>query len=164
MQQLNGYVKLHRKLVQWGWYQDNVVKSLFLHFLLTAAYRDFEWNGIQIKAGQLITGRKKLAAELGFSEQQIRTAIGKLKATEEITTKSTNKYTLITVVNWAEYQICDDSVNRQKNRQTTNRQPHIKNKKIKEYTPYIFPPQGGKRKKERHSYDIELFEKTLNGE
>lgn len=104
MQELNGYIKLYRKLVKWGWYQDSVVKSLFLHFLLTASFRDFVLMGKSFKAGQLITGRKKLAEELNFSERQIRTAMEKLKSTGEVTYETTNKFTIVTVVNWEDYQ------------------------------------------------------------
>ena len=109
MQELNGYIKLYRKLIQWGWYQDSVVKDLFLHFLLTASFKDFNWMGEQLKAGQLITGRKRLAEELNFSERQIRTAMEKLKSTGEVTYKSTNKFTIVTVVNWEDYQINDET-------------------------------------------------------
>jgi hypothetical protein len=134
--ELNGYIKLYRKLVTWGWYQDSVVKDLFLHFLLTASFKDFVWMGQKMKAGQLITGRKKLAEDLGFTEQQIRTAMEKLKSTGEITTKATNKYTVITVVNWANFQgdeeiVTNASTNEQptNNQQITNKQPHRKNVK-----------------------------------
>lgn len=134
--ELNGYIKLYRKLIMWGWYQDSVVKDLFLHFLLTASFKDFVWMGQKMKAGQLITGRKKLAEDLGFTEQQIRTAIEKLKSTGEITTKTTNKYTVITVVNWVNFQsdeetLTNTSTNEQptNNQQTTNKQPHRKNVK-----------------------------------
>lgn len=134
MNELNGYIKLFRKLIKWGWYKDNVVKGLFLHLLLIASFRDFEWLGRELKAGQVVTGRKKLAEELGFSEQQIRTALKKLESTKEITTETTNKYTIITVVNWEDYQ--GDEKNTTKsltneqptsNQQVTNKQPHIKN-------------------------------------
>lgn len=138
MQELNGYIKLFRKLIRWGWYQDSVVKDLFLHCLICASYKDFEWMGMELKAGQFITGRKKLAEELGFSEQQIRTAIKKLESTGEITTKSTNRYSVITVVNWDNYQGDDTESNQESNfpitnkqptdnQQATNKQPHIKN-------------------------------------
>ena len=102
---MNGYIKLYRKLTQWGWYQDSVVKDLFLHLLLTASFKDFEWQGKTMKAGQLITGRKKLAEDLNFTEQQIRTALKKLESTKEIVCESSNKYTIITVTNWESYQI-----------------------------------------------------------
>ena len=131
---MNGYIKLYRKLTQWGWYQDSVVKDLFLHLLLTASFKDFEWQGKTLKAGQLITGRKRLAEELNFSERQIRTALDKLKSTGELTTETTNKFTIITVVNWDEYQICEEeatntSANERptSDQQTTNKRPHIKN-------------------------------------
>ena len=75
MQTLNGFIKVHRKLVQWGWYQDYVVKDLFLHLLLTASFKDSEWMGRTIRRGQLVTSYGNLANTLGFSVQQIRTAI-----------------------------------------------------------------------------------------
>lgn len=108
MQPLNGFIKVHRKLIQWGWYQDNVVKGVFLHLLLTVAFRDSKWMGRTIKTGQLVTSYGRLAKDLGFSIQQIRTAINKLESTGEITIEATNKYTIVTVVNWEEYQFLDN--------------------------------------------------------
>lgn len=140
MQTLNGFIKVHRKLVQWGWYQDYVVKDLFLHLLLTANFRESQWMGRVIGKGQLVTSNKHLAEELGFSVQQIRTAINKLKSTGEITSESTNRYTVITVVNWEKYQILEisetdtvtsNATNKQQtgNIQATNKQQHLKNNK-----------------------------------
>ena len=123
MQELNGYIKLYRKLIRWGWYQDNVVKSLFLHCLLMASFRDFDWMGRKLKAGQFVTSRKHLAEDLGFSEMQIRTALEKLKSTKEITCETTNRFTLITVNNWAIYQSDEESNNQVFNHQITNKQP-----------------------------------------
>ena len=105
MQTLNGFIKVHRKLVQWGWYQDYVVKDLFLHLLLTASFKESEWMGRTIQKGQVITSYAHLAADLGFSVKQIRTALNKLKSTGEVASESTNRYTIITVVNWEKYQV-----------------------------------------------------------
>ena len=141
MQVLNGFVKIHRKLLQWGWYQDNVVKGVFIHILLTASFKDTHWMGREIKKGQVVIGTQKMADELGFTREQVRRAINKLKSTNEITTETTNKFTIITVVNWNEYQYLDEedttnkttstSTNEQptNNQQTTNKQPHRKNVK-----------------------------------
>jgi len=140
MQTLNGFIKVHRKLVQWGWYQDYVVKDLFLHLLLTSSFKDSEWMGRTIRRGQLVTSYGNLANTLGFSVQQIRTAINKLKSTGEITTESTNRFTIITVVNWEKYQVLEIEVtnkttstatNEQQtsNIQATNEQQHLKNVK-----------------------------------
>ena len=140
MAELNGYIKLYRKLIMWGWYQDSVVKSLFLHCLLMASFKDFDWMGRNLKAGQFITSYKSLSKDLGFSVQQIRTALKKLESTGEITSKSTNKFTIVTVMNWENYQVDDfedntvsnnPSTNEQQtnNKQATNKQQHRNNVK-----------------------------------
>lgn len=141
MNSLNGFIKLHRKLIAWGWYQDYVVKDVFLHLLLTANFKDTSWRNTTLKEGQLVTSYKHLSENLGFSVQKIRTAIDKLKSTGEITTKSTNKYTVITVVNWADYQFGEESDNQQNNKQNNNQatsrfceQTVNKNKKAKKST------------------------------
>ena len=126
MQELNGFILLHRKLKQWGWYKDSVVKDLFLHLLLSASFKDFEWMGRQLKAGQLITGRKRLTEELDFTERQIRTALDKLKSTGEVTIETTNKYTIITVVNWEDYQGLDKIATSK----TTNKRPALSVNKL----------------------------------
>lgn len=134
MQQLNGFIKVHRQMVQWGWYKDPVVKVLFLHFLLTANFKDMEWMGRTIKSGQLVTSNNHLAEDLGLSVQQVRTALKKLKKTGEITSESTNKYTVITLVNWGKYQFFESQAtskitNEQQasNNQITNEQQQRKN-------------------------------------
>lgn len=125
---LNGFIKLHRKLVAWGWYQDYVVKDVFLHLLLTANFKDSQWMGITLKKGQLVTSYKHLSEDLAFSVRQVRTAIDKLKSTGEITTEATNRFTLITVVNWEEYQLFDEKMtseatsNQTNERQTSDKQ------------------------------------------
>lgn len=102
------------------------------------------WQGRVIQRGQLVTSYTSLAESLGFTVQQVRTAINKLKSTGEITSESTNKFTVITVVNWEIYQSCDTdatydttqyATNEQQtsNNQTTNNQQHRKNvKNVKE--------------------------------
>lgn len=126
---MEGFIKLHRKLVAWGWYQNYVVKDLFIHLLLNANFRTSTWQGQVLEAGQLVTGLKQLSADLGFSIQQIRTALNKLKSTGEITIKSTNKYSIITVVNWADYQSGEDFVTSKLTSKSTNEQ-QTNNKQI----------------------------------
>lgn len=100
----NGWVKLHRKFQKWEWYQKSEVVHLFLHFLLSANHEDGKWQGQEVKRGQFITGLKKLNEQTGISTQSIRTVINLLKSTGEITSKSTNKYRIITVVKYNDYQ------------------------------------------------------------
>ena len=109
LQSLNGFVKIHRQLVSWGWYQDHVVKDLFLHLILTANFREQEWMGRTIGPGQVVTSYAHLARDLGFSVKQIRTALEKLKRTGEVASEATNRYTVVTIVNWEKYQLTEEA-------------------------------------------------------
>lgn len=120
-----GWIKLHRKIVEWEWYQDSNTKSLFLHLLLTANHKDNYWQGIQIKRGQIVTGLHSLSVQLKISVQSLRTSIKKLKSTNEITIESTNKNSIITLNNYNTYNDNNIEDNNQTNKRPTNKQKLI---------------------------------------
>lgn len=99
-----GWIKLHRKLLDWEWYDDINVKVLFIHLLLIANYTDKKWRGIALKKGSVITGISKLASETGLSSQKVRTALNKLELTNEITIKTSSKGSVIQLVMFKDYQ------------------------------------------------------------
>lgn len=101
----NGRIALWRKFLDWEWYTDVNTKAVFLHLLLTANWKDKKWKGMLIKRGQLWTSRNRLAQETGLSERNIRTALEHLKATGEITIKTTNKGMLINIEKYSDYQV-----------------------------------------------------------
>jgi hypothetical protein len=96
---------------------------LFFHLLIIANYETKKWKGKSVKRGQVIVGRKALAESSGLTEQQIRTALKKLKATNEITSTSTNDFTLVTIVNWELYQSKEDEATNEITSTSTNEQP-----------------------------------------
>ena len=100
-----GWIKIHRKLLEWDHYRNGNTLRLFLHLLLTANIEDKEWRGIKVKRGQLVTSVAKLAYELGLTVNQVRTSKITLQNTGEITIKTTNRYTLITVCKFDDYQV-----------------------------------------------------------
>lgn len=59
---------------------------------------------VPLKAGQFVFGRKVAAKETGMSEQSVRTCIDSLRRMKNLTTKSTNKFSVVTIVNWSSYQ------------------------------------------------------------
>lgn len=130
MQPLNGFIKVHRKLIQWDWYKDGVAKDVFLHLLITAKFTDEKWKGRTIKRGQCIIGTQQLADDLGFSRQQIRTALSKLQSTNEITIESTNKFSIITITNWDEYQSKQEMPTIKSTKTKTNKQPALSVTKV----------------------------------
>ena len=99
-----GHIKIDRKLLEWGWYQDANTFRLFMHMLLTANWTESEFMGHKLMPGDLPVGRKALAGVLGLSEQEIRTSLKKLKKTGELTIKATNRFSIITLINWDVYQ------------------------------------------------------------
>jgi hypothetical protein len=99
-----GYIKIHRALIDWEWYQDEHLKSVFLHLLLRCNWQDKKWMGRTVKAGTLICSTATLSEELGLSRSSIVRALARLKSSGEISTEADSKWTAITLVNWAKYQ------------------------------------------------------------
>ena len=142
----SGWIKLHRSLLKWEWHDDPNTFCLWVHLLLMANHDEQKWHGMVIPRGSLLTGRKKLAEETGLTEQSVRTSLIKLEKSQNLTNKSTNKFTLITICNYDTYQ--DTPTDYQPtnqpttNQQLTNNQPttnqqlttnkNIKNVRIEE--------------------------------
>lgn len=118
---MEGWITLNRKLLDWEWHDDPAMFSLWIHLLLLANYEDKKWHGIVIKRGQLVTSLANLHEQTGLSVRQIRTCLARLRDCEQIASKSTNKYTVITICNYDSYQ--DKPINeRQAERQTNDNQ------------------------------------------
>nr|DAE73506.1 MAG TPA: replisome organizer protein [Caudoviricetes sp.] len=90
----------------WEWYENTNVFRLFYHCLLHTNLEDKRYCGKEIKAGQFVSSITRISAETGLTESQVRTALKKLKDTGYISTKSTNKYTIYTVIGYQEYIDC----------------------------------------------------------
>ena len=125
----NGFIILDRKMLNWGWYQNINTKTLFLHCLFKANWKDGEFQGKKIPRGSFVTSLSKLSEELSSNKQKltlqvIRTSLKHLVSTNELTIKSTNKYTVITVNNYDNYQDLNKYLNNQltNKQQTTNKQ------------------------------------------
>lgn len=112
-----GYIKLHRKMIDWEWYNDINTKILFLHLLLKANWEEKQWQWITIERWEIISSIEHLSKETWLTTQKIRTSINKLKSTGEITSKSTSKYTLFKLKNYDSYQ-----TEQQTEQQTSNKQ------------------------------------------
>jgi hypothetical protein len=115
-----GWVKLHRSILEWEWYSDINTKVLFLHLLLKSNHKDKKFQGMTVNRGQVVTGLSILSLETSLSVQRLRTSLSKLKSTNEITIETSTKGTVITIVNYDFYQISDDD--QQAQQQTSNKQ------------------------------------------
>jgi hypothetical protein len=100
----SGWIKLHRQLLDWEWYDDINTSRLFIHLMLTANHKDNKWRGIDIKRGSRLTSLDKLSSETNLSVSKIRTSIKKLISTSEIASKSHSQYTVFIMKNYDSYQ------------------------------------------------------------
>lgn len=120
-----GYVKLHRKSLDSSVFQNANTWYVWSWCLMKANHEThkFPWNGgdMEVVAGQFITGIEKATKELhGISKQSFRTILTYLKNSGRVDLKSTNKFTLVTVLNWPKYQ--NDNKQLTNKQQTTNKQ------------------------------------------
>ena len=123
----HGYVKLWRKCLDSGLLKNPTAWQLFGYLLLKATHRAHRQlvGGMvfDLQPGDVIFGRSKAADDLCVGEQSIRTALKLLEKLEIVTSKSTNKCTVISFVNWDRYQDEQPAPNQQTNQHLTSNQP-----------------------------------------
>ncbi len=122
MADLNGFVKIYRQIIKWGWYRDVPVKVLFLHCLFMANYQEDNLHGKTIERGSFVTTVDELSQQTGLTVQNTRTALNKLISTGEITKTTTNKFTVITVVNYDKFQKVNQPLTNKSTNTLTNNQ------------------------------------------
>ena len=111
---MNGYILIHRKLQNWQWYKDSNTLHLFIDLLLDANYEESTIGFQVIKRGQCLTSLNRMHENTGLTYQQIRTCLDKLQKSGEINKQTTNRYSIITINKYDEYQ--------EINKQITNKQ------------------------------------------
>lgn len=135
------YVPLFRSLLNHRYMADAHKFQFWVWCLLKATYKERKVlignQTVELQPGQFVFGRKTAAKELGTTEQSIRTLVKFFldESNPKLTIKSTNKFSIITVVNYTTYMEKTKTINQQFNQQLTNDQPAPNHK------------QEGKRKK-----------------
>ena len=104
MSSRKGWVKAHRSFLDWEWMRKGHSFKVMMALVFKANYEPNTYQGTLVDRGSLIIGRNLFASELGISVQQLRTILRNLESTGEITTKSSRKGTIVTVVRYEDYQ------------------------------------------------------------
>ena len=99
-----GFISLHRAVLDWEWYGDINTSRLFIHLLLTAEYKDTTWRGRPIKRGQRACSLTELSKETRLTIRQTRTSLSRLQTTREVTCEKSSKGTVITINSYDKYQ------------------------------------------------------------
>lgn len=137
----SGYIKFYRKILNWEWFTDVNTCHFFHYCLLRANYDSQRFMGVEIPRGSFVSSLDSMSMETGLSVQNIRTCIKKLEKSKNLTSKSTNKFTIINIVNYEVYQDENFETNKQINKRLTNDQQttnnNKRNKEIKNINNYI---------------------------
>ena len=138
---MSGWIKIHRKFLEWEWFNKSEAVHLFMYMLLKANHKDGKWQGIEVKRGQFISSLGNISNATGISVQTIRTILKKLEKTNEIELKSTSQFTIVTICKYECYQDENDETNKPltNNQQATNKQLTTnKNEKNEKNNKYSF--------------------------
>jgi hypothetical protein len=132
-----GWIKLHRKLLENGWLKNPKLLTFWIYCLLKATHEPFKakagYQEVQLEPGQFIFGLHKASEESFLSIQTIRTCLDTLRRWGNITVKSTNKFSIISIMNWDVYQCGELGSNKPltNKQQTTNNIQEYKEQKNK---------------------------------
>jgi len=159
-----GWIKLHRQSIENGWLQNHNLWIFWTYCLLKATHKKTTvtvgYQSVDLEEGQFVFGRDVASKDLKLSVQKIRTCLDVLEKCQNLTIKTTNRYSVITIINWHTYQSDENKNNQQNNQQLTNSQPHtrskeVKNKDLSEFFEKLwqaYPKKDGRKAAEKHYY------------
>lgn len=116
-----GFIKIHRNIRDWGWYNDANTLAVWIHLLIDANYEEKVWHGETVGIGSLITSTARLSDQTGLSVKQIRTCLERLSDEGKIVTKGASKWTKITICNYESYMLDGEDVGQTNGKQTASR-------------------------------------------
>ena len=125
---MEGWIRIHRKLIEAPWFSKSEYVHLWLYLLLKANHRDKEIylgsEKILVRRGQLLTSRHKLSEVVHIQENKIYRMLKCFENEHQIEQQKTSRYTVITILNYDIYQKNEQVIEQQMNNQrTTNEQP-----------------------------------------
>jgi len=115
----DGWIKKYRKTLNNPMYRNYKLSHFWDYCLLKATHKKCKvmvgYQVVDLEPGQFVFGRDKASEETGLSVRTVRTCVDNLSKMENLTIKATNKYSVITIMNWHRYQ--------GENSQPTNKRP-----------------------------------------
>jgi len=118
-----GWVKLHRKLLENPLIKEPRLLQVLVYLLLKASHQETKiiWNEEELilKPGQVITGREKANKDLKLKSKMFDRKLKILENIGIVTRQVTNRFSIITIVNWEEYQSRQEEMTSK----MTNRRP-----------------------------------------
>jgi hypothetical protein len=132
----DGYIFLHRRVLDKVWASNPDYLSLWVHLLLHASYVEtnvMTKGGalIHILPGQLITSRLRMQQDSGINQFKIERILKFFKSEQQIAQQNHGKFRVITILNWSDYQVtAQENAQHLHNRCTTDAQQAHTLKKV----------------------------------
>lgn len=134
-----GYIKIWRKIEHDELFFLPETFQLFCYLCIHAAWKDEKFRGVELKRGQLSTGRSVLAKALKQKEVSTYKRLQWLQKKGYISLSSNNKMTVVTICNYDTYQDQElVSEQRGNNEVTTRYQRDITIEEVKEVKEYYY--------------------------
>lgn len=128
-----GWFKMHRKIIDSQIFMDPFYLKLWTLCLIKAAHKPYRQlvgtHTVQLQVGQFVTGIRKLTDEFNrgmdvkiqktFSS--VRRMLQVLESEDMIAIESHSRYSIITIVNWHEYQIGENEDKKSKESQSSKK-------------------------------------------
>lgn len=133
---MGGWVKLHRCLINKPIFDNANLLKVWIWCLCKATHSEHDQlvglQKVKLTPGQFIFGRIKAAEELNIPQSTVWRLMTFLKDNESLDIKTNNKYSIITIDNWASYQADTNKTdNKVDNERTTDGQQMDTNKNVK---------------------------------
>ena len=102
---MQGFIKLHRRLLESEAFEDARLLKTWLWVLCKANFKPVILNdGTQLKTGEFATSYNRAAVALGCSENTVRAHFKRLSKMGQIYTRSNTRFTVVSVCNYSSYQ------------------------------------------------------------
>ena len=133
------WIKLYRKILKSPIWENEKALKVWIWCLVKATHEEREQlvgkTVVKLEKGQFVTGRKKASEELNMKERTVYDYFKLLEKLQMISVNSNNKFSVITVEKWEDYQIEELKIN---NKTTTTQQQSNTNKNVKNIYLYLY--------------------------
>jgi len=140
---LSGWIKLHRKIKENPIFANSDMFKLWALCLIKATHKEHDQlvgnQMVKLLPGEFVTGRHELASEFNegvkpsekVSPSTVWRYMKNFEKWQMLNIKSGNKFSVISITNWSEYQQSEQQVNskRTANEQQVNTNKNVKNDK-----------------------------------
>ena len=120
---MSGWISLHRSSTEHWVYADAAYWKMWTTMLIKANHkeRNILFNGslVRLKRGEFVFGRTKFSQETKTPVSKVRRLLELLKSDQMISQQKFNKYSIISILNYDQYQ----NINQQTDQQTASKPP-----------------------------------------